>query len=37
MIELENQVREEDIVYGYVTENGNEGDSGNWGRDAQST
>ena len=28
MIERGNQVREGDIVYGYVNENGNEGDSG---------
>jgi four helix bundle protein len=28
MIERGNQVREEDIVYGYVNENGNERDSG---------
>ena len=28
MIERGNQVREDNIVYGYVNENGNEGDSG---------
>jgi hypothetical protein len=28
MIERGNQVREGDTVYGYVNENGNEGDSG---------